>query len=38
MLQVSGSIPNEIILFFNLPTSFSRTMAIGSTKSLTNEY
>jgi hypothetical protein len=35
MLYVAGSIPNEVIGFFNLPYPSSRTMALGSTLPLT---
>jgi hypothetical protein len=38
MLQAGrsqGSIPVEVILFFNLPTPSSRTVALGSTQLLT---
>jgi hypothetical protein len=30
-----GSIPDEVIVFFNLPNSSGRTMALGSTQPLT---
>jgi hypothetical protein len=33
--KVAGSIPNEVIKFFNWPNPFSRTMDLGSTQSLT---
>jgi hypothetical protein len=29
--KVAGSIPNEVILFFNWPNPFSLTVAMGST-------
>jgi hypothetical protein len=32
--KVASSIPNELIDFFNLPNSSSRTMALGSTQPL----
>jgi hypothetical protein len=31
----AGSIPDEVIFFFNLPNPFGRTMALGSTQPLT---
>jgi hypothetical protein len=31
----AGSIPDEVIGFFNLPNPSSRTMALGSTQPLT---
>jgi hypothetical protein len=34
MLQ-AGSIPDEVIEFFNRPNPSSRTMALGSTQALT---
>jgi hypothetical protein len=34
-LQFAGSIPDEVIEFFNLPNPSSRTMALGSTQPLT---
>jgi hypothetical protein len=33
--KVAGSIPDEVIGFFNLPNSSSRTMPLGSTQLLT---
>jgi hypothetical protein len=33
--KVAGSIPDEIIVFFNLPNPFSHTTALGSTQPLT---
>jgi hypothetical protein len=33
--MVAGSIPDEIIGFFNWPNPSSRTMALGSTQPLT---
>jgi hypothetical protein len=33
--KVVGSIPDEVIIFFNLPNPSSRTMALGSTQPLT---
>jgi hypothetical protein len=33
--KVVGSIPNEVIGFFNLPNPSSRTMSLGSTQPLT---
>jgi hypothetical protein len=33
--KVADSVPDEFIGFFNLPNSSSRTMALGSTQSLT---
>jgi hypothetical protein len=33
--KVAGSIPNEVIGFFNLPNHSSRTMALWSTQPLT---
>jgi hypothetical protein len=33
--KVAGSIPDEVIGFFNLPNPSSRTMALGSTQPLT---
>jgi hypothetical protein len=33
--MVAGSIPYEVIEFFNLPNPSSRTMALGSTQPLT---
>jgi hypothetical protein len=33
--QDHGSIPDEVIVFFNLPNPSSRTMALGSTQPLT---
>jgi hypothetical protein len=33
--KVSGSIPDEVIGFFNLPNPSSRTIALGSTQRLT---
>jgi hypothetical protein len=33
--EVAGSIPDEVIGFFNRPDSSNRTMALGSTQSLT---
>jgi hypothetical protein len=33
--KVAGSIPDEVIGFFNLPNLSSRTMALGSTQPLT---
>jgi hypothetical protein len=33
--KVTGSIPDEVIRFFNWPNSSSRTMALGSTQPLT---
>jgi hypothetical protein len=30
-----GSIPDDIIAFFNLPNPYSRNMALGSTQPLT---
>jgi hypothetical protein len=33
--KVAGSIPDEVIGFFNLPNPSSRTMALGSTQALT---
>jgi hypothetical protein len=33
--KVAGSIPDEVIEFFNWPNSSSRTMALGSTQPLT---
>jgi hypothetical protein len=35
LFNVAGSVPNEIIGFFNWPNPSSRTMALGSTQSLT---
>jgi hypothetical protein len=32
--KVAGPIPDEVVGFFNLPHSSSRTMALGSTQSL----
>jgi hypothetical protein len=32
--KVAGSIPDEVIIFFNWPNSCSRTIALGSTQSL----
>jgi hypothetical protein len=32
--KVAGSIPDEVIGFFNLPNPSSRTMALGSTQPL----
>jgi hypothetical protein len=34
-LKVAGSIPSDLIGFFNLPNPSSRTMALGSTQHLT---
>jgi hypothetical protein len=34
----SGSIPDEVTGFFNLPIPFSRNMTLGSTVSNRNEY
>jgi hypothetical protein len=34
-LKVAGSVPDEIIGFFNLPNPSSCTMALGSTQPLT---
>jgi hypothetical protein len=34
MLQVAGSIPDEVIGFFSGPNPSSRTMVLGSTQSL----
>jgi hypothetical protein len=34
-LQVAGSIPNEVIGFFNWSNPSSRTMSLGSTPRLT---
>jgi hypothetical protein len=36
--KVAGSIPDEVIGFFNLPNPSSRTMAQGSTQPDRNEY
>jgi hypothetical protein len=33
--KIAGSIPNEVIGFFSLPSPCSRTMALGSTQPLT---
>jgi hypothetical protein len=33
--KVAGSIPDEVIGFFNLPNPSSRTMTLGSTQPLT---
>jgi hypothetical protein len=33
--KVASSIPDEVVGFFNLPNPSSRTMALGSTQSLT---
>jgi hypothetical protein len=33
--KVAGSIPDEVIAFFNWPNPSSRTMALGSTQPLT---
>jgi flagellar motor switch protein FliM len=33
--KVAGSIPNEIIVFFNWPEPSSRAVALGSTQPLT---
>jgi hypothetical protein len=33
--KVAGSIPDEVIGFFNLPNHSSRTMTLGSTQPLT---
>jgi hypothetical protein len=33
--MVAGSIPDEVIGFFNLPNPSGRTMALGSTEPLT---
>jgi hypothetical protein len=33
--KITGSIPDEVIGFFNLPNPSSRTMALGSTQPLT---
>jgi hypothetical protein len=33
-LKVAGSIPDEVIGFFNKPNPSSRTMVLGSTQSL----
>jgi hypothetical protein len=33
--KVAGSIPDEVIGFFNLPNPFSRNMALRSTQPLT---
>jgi hypothetical protein len=33
--KVAVSIPNEVIRFFSIPNSSSRTMALGSTQPLT---
>jgi hypothetical protein len=33
--KVAGSIPDEVIGFFNWPNYFSRTMALGSIQPLT---
>jgi hypothetical protein len=34
-MYMPGSIPNEVIGFFNWPNPSSRTMALGSTQPLT---
>jgi hypothetical protein len=34
-LKVAGSIPDEVIRFFNSPNHSNRTMALGSTQPLT---
>jgi hypothetical protein len=33
--KVMGSIPDEVVAFFNLPNPSSRTMGLGSTQHLT---
>jgi hypothetical protein len=33
--KVTGSVPDEVIGFFNSPTPSNRTMALGSTQPLT---
>jgi hypothetical protein len=35
--KVAGSIPDEVIGFFNWPNPSSRTMALGSTQTLTEK-
>jgi hypothetical protein len=33
-IKIAGSIPDEVIGFFNLPNPFSRNLALGSTQPL----